>query len=82
MPVEQLPNFPTADSILFLGSGFSCNAINIRGQTIPTGEELKGLLAQMLTVDHNAYDFQTLAEEINFPAEFEPIPDPYMNCSP
>ena len=65
MAVDQLSSLRPADSILFLGSGFSHNAINIRGKTIPSAEELKRELAQMLAVDPNGYDFQTLAEEIN-----------------
>ena len=63
MNLPQLHNLRTSESILFLGSGFSRNAINIRGTSIPTGEELKLELAQQLKVDANAYDLQTLAQE-------------------
>ncbi len=65
MSIDQLKELRTAESILFLGSGFSRNAINIRGNAIPTGEELKRELAHALSVDENLYDFQTLAEEVN-----------------
>lgn len=52
------------ESILFLGSGFSRGARNIRGQGLPTGQELKRDLANILSVDPNEYNTQTLVDEI------------------
>jgi hypothetical protein len=54
---------PTA-SVLFLGSGFTRDATNIRGQNVPTGDELRILLAEMLEISPSAYELRVLAEEV------------------
>jgi hypothetical protein len=60
-----------ASSILFLGSGFSCDATNILGTTVPSGIELKNILADTLDVrDLAPYDLKTLADE--FAARADP----------
>ena len=62
------PNIPTEldarGSILFLGSGFSRSAKNVRGHNLPTSQELSEEFAKLLNVDPNAYDMMTLADEI------------------
>ena len=52
-------------SILFLGSGFSQSATNIRNENLPTGRGLKDKFAHLLEVDPNDYDLKTLADEMN-----------------
>lgn len=70
MVIPELKNLQTEQSILFLGSGFSRTAINIRGQSVPMGNELKQELADTLCVNPNDYDFQTIAEEIHGKDQF------------
>lgn len=53
---------PTA-SILFLGSGFSFGAENIRSEGMPTGKGLKEMFAKELGVRAEDYDLMTLADE-------------------
>ena len=55
----------TKGSILFLGSGFSQGAKNIRNENLPTGHGLRDEFARLLGVDPNAYDLKTLADEIS-----------------
>ena len=50
-------------SILFLGSGFSRNAKNIRNESLPTGIGLRDELARLLDVNPGDYDLKTLADE-------------------
>lgn len=49
---------------MFLGSGFSQSAKNIRNENLPTGRGLRDEFAKLLGVDPNAYDLKTLADEI------------------
>lgn len=61
------PNLEAIDpegSILFLGSGFSAGATNIAGGKLPTGNMLRQSFAKIIGVDPNAYELQTLAEEV------------------
>lgn len=51
-------------SVLFLGSGFSHSARNIRDQNLPTGLGLKEEFARLLGVDANDHDLKTLADEV------------------
>lgn len=64
MSSEILKEIYAPESILFLGSGFSRGARNIRGQNLPTGRELRRNFAKMLNVDPDQYNLQTLADEI------------------
>nr|VFJ44615.1 MAG: SIR2-like domain-containing protein [Candidatus Kentron sp. FW]VFJ72152.1 MAG: SIR2-like domain-containing protein [Candidatus Kentron sp. FW] len=57
-------------SILFLGSGFSAEAHNIRGENLPTGRSLRETFAKIIGVDPNDYDLQTLASEIDANPDF------------
>jgi hypothetical protein len=50
-------------SILFLGSGFSQSAKNIRSQNLPTGGGLRNEFAKILKVNSIDYDLKTLADE-------------------
>ena len=61
IPTELDPS----GSILFLGAGFSKDALNIQGTELPLGIDLRNKFAEMLNVDPNSYDLRTLAEEIN-----------------
>lgn len=63
MPKKTLQSIDIPGSILFLGSGFSKPAKNIRNEELPTGSELKHLFAKLLGVDANHYDLKTLADE-------------------
>ena len=49
---------------MFLGSGFSQSAKNIRNENLLTGHGLRNEFAKLLGVDPNAYDLKTLADEI------------------
>jgi hypothetical protein len=51
-------------SVLFLGSGFTHDATNIRGDNVPTGAHLRTLLADLVGVSPSAYDLKVLAEEL------------------
>lgn len=50
--------------ILFLGSGFSQLAKNIRGDNLPTGDQLRMRLAKLLELDPTKYDLKVLADEV------------------
>ena len=65
MDLSKYPFNDSAETVLFLGSGFSSEAINIRGERVPTGHQFKKQLAALLDVDSTQYDFQTLADEVN-----------------
>ncbi len=58
-------------SILFLGSGFSKSAINIRGDELPTGDGLKKHLADLLDVDPSAHDLPDLADAVDATTEID-----------
>jgi len=60
---EKLLEIDPASSILFLGSGFSVGAGNIRHQEMPSGRGLKKLFADALKVRPEDYDLMTLADE-------------------
>lgn len=60
---ENLAELDIEGSILFLGSGFSRSAENIRGMKLPTGRELEKILATELHVGSDEYDLRTLADE-------------------
>lgn len=51
-------------SVLFLGSGFSRNARNIRNEKLPIGAELKEEFSRLLGIDPSTYDLKTLADEV------------------
>jgi hypothetical protein len=53
-----------SSSVLFLGSGFTRDALNIRNEGIPTGANLKSKLAEILGVSPSDYDLKVLAEEL------------------
>ena len=57
--------FDSTGSVLFLGSGFSRIAKNIRGTNLPTGSELREQFARLLDVAPDAYDLPTLADAVN-----------------
>ena len=50
-------------SILFLGSGFTHAAENIRGTNPPTGKGLRSELAAVLGISDGDYNLQILADE-------------------
>ena len=64
MSSSKPTTFDPAASILFLGSGFSRQAKNIRNQHLPTHHALREEFAQMLGVAPDIYNVQTLADEI------------------
>ena len=64
----DLSNYPfnnSAETVLFLGAGFSNGAVNICGKNVPTGDQFKAQLANLLEVDSTLHDFQTLADEVH-----------------
>src|SRR6266851_10439068 len=63
MPSNNLEILDIEGSVLFLGSGFSRGAENIRGTKLPVGKELREELAAMLGIDSNEYDLKTIADE-------------------
>lgn len=65
MQISQIGNLNASESIIFLGSGFSRDTLNLRGNKLPLGEGLREELAKLLQVDSNQYDLQTLADEAN-----------------
>lgn len=65
MSSSPLTELDSRGSILFLGSGFSRFAKNIRGENLPTGRELRERFAQLLKVEPDAYDLPTLADAVN-----------------
>ncbi|WP_193171271.1 SIR2 family protein [Nisaea nitritireducens] len=60
MPIEVLD---PANSILFLGSGFSANATSIAGSPVPAGHPLLARLAEALDEDPNDLDLKSAADE-------------------
>lgn len=60
---DTLVEIDPASSILFLGSGFSVGAENIRGGEMPSGKGLKETFASALKVRPEDYDLTTLADE-------------------
>ena len=64
MPSVAPKEIDVIGSILFLGSGFSQSAKNIRNKKLPTGKGLKEELAELLDVDPTDYDLKTLADEV------------------
>lgn len=67
---ESLADVNIADSVLFLGSGFSSGAKNIRNQHLPTGDQLKNSFARRLDIYPTEHDLPTLASEIASRPEF------------
>ena len=62
--MKELETLDSAGSILFLGSGFSVASKNIRGKPLPSGSKLKSIFAEIVGVDENDHNFQTLADEV------------------
>ena len=63
--LSEIPSdINTAGSVLFLGSGFSRSATNIRNENVPTGIGLKNEFASLLGVDPNEHDLSTLADVV------------------
>lgn len=62
--MNELKTLDPEGSILFLGSGFSVASKNISGKNLPSGSTLKSIFAQIVGVDENSYNFQTLADEV------------------
>lgn len=66
MVPSNLPNeLDSRETILFLGSGFSRMAKNIRGTNLPTGRELREQFANLLEVAPDDHDLPTLADAVN-----------------
>ena len=65
MPSSLPTEFDSRGSVLFLGSGFSRMAKNIRGTNLPTGRELREQFSRLLDVEPDAYDLPTLADAVN-----------------
>jgi hypothetical protein len=63
MEAKPPQEIDSSTAVLFLGSGFSQGARNIKGDPMPTGAVLKAELAQALEVDPANYDLKTLADE-------------------
>jgi hypothetical protein len=61
---EEISQLDPASSILFLGSGFSFGAENIRSGPMPVGKGLKEEFARVLNVRAEDYDLITLADEL------------------
>jgi NAD-dependent SIR2 family protein deacetylase len=64
-----LNEIDVSGSVLFLGSGFSAEAHNIRNKMVPTGAGLRKELAKLLGLDPERYDLKTLASEVASRAE-------------
>lgn len=64
MSKERLTEIDPGNSVLFLGSGFSRDAINICNKNLPTGSQLRDAFARLIRVDSQAYDLRTLADEV------------------
>ncbi len=60
MPIEILD---PANSVLFLGSGFSADATNIARSPVPAGHPLLERLAKALDEDPNELDLKSAADE-------------------
>ena len=65
MTPKILSELDAEGSILFLGSGFSHSAKNIRGTGLPTGSALRHHFANLLNINADDYDLKTLADEID-----------------
>ncbi len=52
-------------SVLFLGSGFSRSARNLRDENLPTVDGLREEFARLLSVGPTEYDLKTLADEVS-----------------
>lgn len=64
MSSKTLKEIDVPGSVLFLGSGFSRGAKNIRDTNLPTGHGLREEFARLLDVAPNDYDLKTLADEV------------------
>ncbi len=62
--ITELTHLDPEGSLLFLGSGFSVPATNIRNEQLPSGTRLKSLFADIVGVDEHDYNLQTLADEV------------------
>lgn len=60
----SIPAIYVPRTILFLGSGFSKAAQNIRKKNLPVGGELKVELATLAKVDPEPYSLTTIADEV------------------
>ena len=60
MPIKTLD---PANSVLFLGSGFSAGATSIANDKVPTGHPLKKLLVDALGEEENDLDLKSAADE-------------------
>jgi hypothetical protein len=60
VPIEIMD---PANSVLFLGSGFSANATNIAGRSVPAGNPLIAQLAKELDEDPSDLDLKSAADE-------------------
>ena len=65
MVPTRLTELDSDGSILFLGSGFSRSARNIKDRNLPTGGELKEHFAKLLGTAPDDYDLPTLADAVN-----------------
>jgi len=61
---NKLESINIANSILFLGAGFSGSAKNILKENLPRGRELQEKLAEALGVESSNYDLKTLADAL------------------
>lgn len=59
MPIETVD---PKNSILFLGSGFSAGAFNIKKEKIPAGQSLLESLAKAIGEDHTEHDLKSVAD--------------------
>ena len=64
MTSNKPSEFYAQGSILFLGSGFSTGATNIRGTKLPAGAGLSDEFSKILGIPSNTYDLRTLSDEI------------------
>lgn len=62
MPIEA---FDPENSVLFLGSGFSANAINIANERVPSGHPLTKRLMAALNEDDTDFDLKSAADEFS-----------------
>jgi len=64
MSSKKPKEIDVSGSVLFLGSGFSQGAKNIRDKNLPTGHGLRDEFARLLSIDPNNYELKTLAHEV------------------
>ena len=64
MSSETPKEIDVSGSVLFLGSGFSRSARNIRDENLPTADGLREEFAKLLSVSPTEYDLKTLADEV------------------